>query len=76
MASFNSRYMTEEGQKVLISKRKLYGYKQNDMARLLGISGCSYSLKETGKSDWKNQERLKLKKYLHLDINEEETVFN
>ncbi len=76
MASLNTKYMTEEGKKVLISKRKLYGYKQNDIARLLGISICSYSLKETGKNDWKNQERLKLIKYLHLDINEEEIVFN
>ncbi len=76
MASkMQKKYMTEDGKKKLIEKRKIAGFYQRDIARLLDISETSYNFKETGRRDWKNNERVKLIKYLHIDKEEEELIF-
>ncbi len=74
-SKLKKRYMTDEGKKKIMEKRKLLGYCQKDIARLLDISETSYNFKETGRRDWKNNERVKLIKYLHIDKDEEELIF-
>lgn len=52
----------------LIELRRKNGLTQDDMAKLLNLSRVGYSLKETGKNDFKHSEMNKISKIFKLDV--------
>lgn len=68
-------FMTKEGIELLVYKRRLNGYKQEDVANLIGISPSTYNRKEIGKQDWRNKERITIVKYLKLNDEESKVIF-
>lgn len=59
----------------LKSLRVRQGLHQEDIAKLLGIASCSYSLKETGKRDFTIAELKKIKDIFKLTAEEFCKVF-
>ncbi len=60
--------------RLLKSLRVREGLRQEDMAKMLGISGRAYTEKENGKSQWKVGEARKISKY--FDISMEDLFFS
>jgi putative transcriptional regulator len=52
----------------LIELRREKGLTQDDMAKLLNLSRVGYSLKETGKNDFKHSEMNKISKFFKLEV--------
>ena len=46
------------------------GITQADMAKIVGITEGSYTLKEGGKYDWKSSEMFTLRKYFKTSLDE------
>ena len=57
-------------QEKLVKIRKENGVNQSDLAKLLGISKNSYSLKEQGKTDFKISEMFKIANHFKKSISD------
>ena len=57
-------------QEKLVQIRKETGVNQSDLAKLLGISKNSYSLKEQGKTDFKISEMFKIANHFKKSISD------
>ncbi len=57
---------------LLISKRNLKGYSQEQTAKMLGLSSVQYGKKERGEQDFKTKEIKKLK--ILLDLTDQEII--
>lgn len=57
---------------MLVSKRKLKGYSQEQTAKMLGLSSVQYGKKERGEKDFKANEIKKLK--ILFDLSDQEII--
>lgn len=57
---------------LLISKRNLKGYSQEQTAKLLSLSSVQYGKKERGEKDFKTSEIKKLR--ILLDLSDQEVI--
>ena len=57
----------------LKQKRLIFGYTQQEMAKMLGISYYSYNTKEKGNSKWNLKEANKLK--IIFNLTPEEVIY-
>lgn len=57
---------------MLVSKRNLKGYSQEQTAKMLGLSSVQYGKKERGEKDFKAKEIKKLK--ILFDLSDQEII--